>query len=127
MTKLTSNMASDLESWAQDQKWLGMKFALTFLLLFIASDYIRTVFKSDIRDLPGPFIARFSNLYKLYMVYDGRCHTKNLDLHKRYGPMVRVGPRHVCISDTATLSTIYSISTKFVKVSLISVCCTVYI
>ncbi|KAJ6099461.1 cytochrome P450 [Penicillium canescens] len=108
-------MASDLESWAQDQKWLGTKVALTFLLLFIAFDYIRTAFKPDIRDLPGPFIARFSNLYKLYMVYDGRCHIKNLDLHKKYGPMVRVGPRHVCISDTAAMSTIYFISTKFVK------------
>ncbi|KAJ5990155.1 cytochrome P450 [Penicillium canescens] len=119
-------MAGDLETWAQDQKWLGTKLALTFLVLFIAFNYIRTAFKPDIRDLPGPLIARFSNLYKLYMVYDGRCHIKNLDLHKKYGPMVRVGPRHVCISDTAAMSTIYSISTKFVKVSLIPLLYCIY-
>mgnify|MGYP001658267827 CR=1 FL=1 len=48
---------------------------------------------------------------------------QDLDWHKKYGPMVRVGPHHVCISDRAAMSTIYSISTKFVKVSLIPLYC----
>lgn len=109
-------MANSLALWLQDEKWLGIKAALTLLLVFIVTDYIRTAFRHDVRDLPGPFLARFSSLYKLYMVYDGRCHTKNLDLHKKYGPMVRVGPQHVHISDPAAMSTIYSTSTKFVKV-----------
>ncbi|KAJ5770109.1 cytochrome P450 [Penicillium nucicola] len=92
-----------------------MKVVLTLLTLFIVTDYLRTAFKSDVYGLPGPWIARFSSLYKLYMVYDGQCHVKNLDLHKKYGPMVRIGPRHVHISDPVAIPTIYSVSTNFVK------------
>ena len=39
----------------------------------------------------------------------------HLDLHSKYGPLVRVGPKHVSFSDATRIPQIYGITSKFHK------------
>ena len=42
----------------------------------------------------------------------------HLKLHEKYGSLVRIGPNHVSFSDASLIPQIYSISSKFHKVSI---------
>lgn len=77
---------------------------------------IQTAFKSGLRNLPGPFLARFSGLYRLSMVYRGQSPVEYRRIHQKYGQIVRVGPNHVSISDPAAISQIYGIGSNYLKV-----------
>ncbi|KAK5266971.1 hypothetical protein LTR99_006071 [Exophiala xenobiotica] len=47
--------------------------------------------------------------------YSGHQFEKHLAYHEKYGPVVRVGPKHVSISDSDQISVIYNITSKFNK------------
>lgn len=88
--------------------------ALLFAIILL--NYLRTAFKKDLRSLPGPFLARFSGFYRLSLVWDGHAPERYRELHEKYGTIVRTGPNHVSISDTAMIPIIYGIGSKFLKV-----------
>lgn len=70
---------------------------------------------APLRNIPGPFAARFTKLW-----YFGRvskadfCH-ENIALHRKYGPLVRLAPGYVSIDDPSVIKTIYGISAKYPK------------
>ncbi len=88
--------------------------ALVAILVFSA---LRTALRAGLRDLPGPFLARFSALYRLSLVYRGKAPFEYRKLHNKYGPVVRVGPNHVSISDPAAIPQIYGIGSGYLKAS----------
>ncbi|KAF7846365.1 hypothetical protein BT93_L4496 [Corymbia citriodora subsp. variegata] len=49
--------------------------------------------------IPGLFLASFSRLWLLYHTLRGEQHISHLAVHARYGPVVRVGPNHILLSD----------------------------
>ena len=85
------------------------------LLVFGLSQYALRAYRKDLRQLPGPILARFSNLYRLWLVASGDAPAKYRQVHEEYGPIVRVGPNHVDISDSSMLPVIYGIGSKFTK------------
>jgi hypothetical protein len=68
-----------------------------------------------LRNVPGPFLARFSRLWMVYHARKGDMHTTMIALHKKHGKLVRTGPSEVSISDTAALKAIYGAGSKFRK------------
>jgi hypothetical protein len=76
-------------------------------------------FRQDLRLLPGPVSARFSRLYRLSMVAKGHGPEEYRKLHQIYGPIVRIGPNHVSVSDPAAIPVIYGVGSKFMKVSTV--------
>lgn len=90
--------------------------SLLFLGLFVLIKSIITALKPGLRSIPGPFIARFSCLYRPWKISKGDAPDFYRRLHEKYGPIVRTGPNTVDISDPKALSTIYGISSKFLKV-----------
>lgn len=62
---------------------------------------------SPLRRVPGPVSARFTNLFYLNRVRHGRFHYENKDLHRKYGPVLRLGEDLVSIDDPSALKTIY--------------------
>ena len=40
---------------------------------------------------PGPFLAKFSKLWGIFMTATGKQHKHIIKLHEKYGPFVRVG------------------------------------
>lgn len=75
---------------------------------------------SPLADYPGPYWASLSPLWKLYMFRKGNFHETILELHLRYGSIVRIAPYEVVISDRSAIREIYSTTEgkEFLKVCL---------
>ena len=74
-------------------------------ILFYLLPYIRS---HTIRNIPGPRLAAFSNLWLLYQCRRGRRFKKVDEAHKKYGKLVRIQPNHVSIADPEAIPVIYS-------------------
>ncbi|OBT64722.1 hypothetical protein VE03_05892 [Pseudogymnoascus sp. 23342-1-I1] len=81
------------------------------ILVFITVSYsvscLLSYFRPHLRELPGPFLARFTHMYKVYISFKGDTHIVHQKLHKKYGPIVRTGPNSVSIGDAAMIPEIY--------------------
>jgi hypothetical protein len=90
---------------------LLLTYALPGILLFyLLKNYLA------LSSIPGPFIARFTNLYRALLVYNGSAHEAQLNLHKQYGNLVRLGPQCVSVTGSAAyVSQIYGIGKGLIK------------
>jgi hypothetical protein len=62
---------------------------------------------TPLRKVPGPFLA---SITKLWIVRKQRGYQRplvDMDLHKRYGPIVRIAPNEVLISSPQAFRTVY--------------------
>jgi hypothetical protein len=71
-----------------------------------------------LRDVPGPFLASISDVWRYCHQRRGTFREKLLELHKEHGPMVRYGVNAVSFSDPNAVRTIYASRTSFPAVSL---------
>lgn len=95
--------------------WQLLATTLTLLILYLLLSSLVTIYRPGLRHLPGPFLARFSNLPRILSCYHGHQMLYHLSLHRKYGPFVRIGPKHVSFSDPSLIPHIYSIGSKFSK------------
>ncbi|KAJ5363950.1 cytochrome P450 [Penicillium cataractarum] len=102
---------SDLQ--VQYSDWTAL--AAIILALTIISSSLATAFKTGLRSIPGPFLARFSSFYRLVKVSKGDAPIFYRQLHEKYGLIVRTGPNTVDISDPKAVPVIYGINSKFLK------------
>ncbi|KAJ6088604.1 hypothetical protein N7486_009865 [Penicillium sp. IBT 16267x] len=70
---------------------------------------------SPLKDVPGPFWTRFTSLWYFDRCRKGRFEHENIDLHQKYGPVVRISPDHYSISDISDIKTVYGTGSKFPK------------
>lgn len=108
-----------LRAWPSEggaQRVLAVTFAALTTLLFLYVIYQR--FFSPLAKLNGPFWASLSPAYKLYHMTKGNFHEMIVDLHEEYGPIVRIAPNEVIISDKTAIREIYSTTQgrEFLKV-----------
>ncbi|KAL3255192.1 hypothetical protein ABHI18_008399 [Aspergillus niger] len=88
--------------------WVGC-LALTLAILQL----FRTWW--SLRHIPGPFLASITNLPRVWWVKTGRAHLYHQALHKKYGDVVRLGPRMVSFSNPEAIPTVYPIRPGFPK------------
>jgi hypothetical protein len=88
----------------------------TVLLITLVASYRRAASTSGLAKLPGPGIARYSNIWRVWNAQSGNAPQRFQELHRTYGTVVRIGPNHVAISEPAMVPVIYGVSSKFVKV-----------
>lgn len=82
------------------------------VILRLATTYLF----SPLKDIPGPFIAKFTDLWRLFDYWKHTQIKSHQELHENLGPAVRIGPNMVSLSDPALLKTVYSIRGDYVKV-----------
>ncbi|CAI7625537.1 unnamed protein product [Penicillium pancosmium] len=95
-----------------------MDYLKLFSLLILASIAIRLLsnrYKHGLRDIPGPFVAKYSRLWKLHSVWKGNHQDVAIDLHRRHGSLVRIGPKHISVGDPEAISVIYGLNNGFTK------------
>lgn len=97
----------DLGFWTQ-----ALAVSILAVLIKISWD----IFFSPLRTIPGPFVARFTDLWRAFYTYRGRVDATHVELHRRYGDAVRIGPNCVSISDPNLIRTIYSTRNPWKKV-----------
>ncbi|KAL8777965.1 MAG: hypothetical protein Q9213_007631 [Squamulea squamosa] len=85
-----------------------------FFSLCVTYIFQQTLF-SSLKSIPGPFLAKFSGLWQLYIYHQGKQAHVLRRLHNRYGPVVRIGPKHVSLNQPSLIKTVYSLSGDYVK------------
>ncbi|KAJ7300834.1 cytochrome P450 monooxygenase pc-bph, partial [Mycena albidolilacea] len=68
-----------------------------------------------IRKYPGPFSAKFSYAWILWVGITGRRSQRIHDAHNKYGPIIRISPCEVSFSDPAVYPVIHSFNSKVTK------------
>jgi hypothetical protein len=87
MVLLTSNLAAEALAIATTPSGAAaigvgaVSLYLLYTFYLVASDPLRKV--------PGPFWARYTRLWEIYHVRQGNFHYLNVDLHKKYGKLLR--------------------------------------
>jgi hypothetical protein len=74
-------------------------YAVILSFLYIASFLFYNLFLHPLRRFPGPLSNRSSVLRKLYFLSKGRLIYHIQDLHKQYGPVVRIAPNELSFTD----------------------------
>lgn len=85
---------------------------LALPVIYYALPYLRNW---SIQDVPGPFAAKFSNLWYMYECRRGRRYLKVYDEHQKHGKLVRLQPNHVSIADPDAIPVVYGHGTGFLK------------
>lgn len=87
----------------------------TFAFLFCLKT-LWGAYHSPLRAIPGPFLAKLSDLWRAFHTHNGQVDAKHLELHRKYGIAVRIGPKCISISDPNLIRTIYSTRNPWKKV-----------
>jgi cytochrome P450 len=90
-------------------------YILTFFGLFFLS-YVYNRFRPGLASIPGPTLAKWTKLWRLNDVAKGQSHMTAINLHKKYGPLVRIAPNVVSVGDPKEVKTIYGLTNAFTKV-----------
>ncbi|CZR54201.1 cytochrome P450 67 [Phialocephala subalpina] len=92
-----------LTPWA-----LPVAFVLFYLVPYLTSN-------TELRSIPGPFAAKFSNLWLLLQARQGKRYLSVDAAHKKYGKLVRIQPDHVSVADESAIQEIYGHGNGFLK------------
>ncbi|KAJ5252792.1 hypothetical protein N7489_003202 [Penicillium chrysogenum] len=87
------------------------------IIIAVVGILVARLLRSYLRlaDIPGPFWAKFTDLWR-FRSQNTKGHTARLiALHKKHGKLVRLGPNHVSISDPAAIPIVYSTNPTWKK------------
>ncbi|KAH7355128.1 putative cytochrome P450 oxidoreductase [Rhexocercosporidium sp. MPI-PUGE-AT-0058] len=94
-------------------------YPLPVLLILITLNLLYNKYGRGLNHIPGPPLASWTKLWRLQNVSKGQAHRTIIDLHKKYGKLVRTAPNVVDVSDPAMIPVIYNIKGNFKKVGKI--------
>ena len=84
-----------------------------YILIAVLYPYLVTY--SALRKVPGPLIARLSDLWLLRTARLGKRYLLVDEVHKKYGPIVRIQPNHISVNDDEAIQLIYGHGNGFLK------------
>ena len=96
----------------------------SFYVLVIAACITLSLFQAarnkwanGLNSIPGPALAAYTGWWRVLSVLQRRPELAHVALHTRYGPLVRLGPRVVSVSDPNAIKVIYGLNAGYVKAS----------
>ena len=91
---------------------------IAIILVILSGNILYHILRTywRLKNVPGPLLARFTNLPRVSWVMSRRAHDIHMSLHEQYGDYVRFGPNMVSISDPAAIPIVYPMRPGFPKV-----------
>ncbi|KAK0466868.1 cytochrome P450 monooxygenase [Desarmillaria tabescens] len=74
-----------------------------------------------LRSYPGPLLAKFSDAWLAYVAYQGHRSEVVYDLHRKYGPFVRIAPNHISVALSDAQPLVYGHGSEALKSSFYDV------
>lgn len=88
-----------------------------FWIFFLGITYLLFIrYFTGLSRIPGPFIASISNLWKINAAWQEDMPARNIALHKKHGPLVRIGPNMISVDEPSAMSVIYGFKPIYRKV-----------
>ncbi|PWN22638.1 cytochrome P450 [Microstroma glucosiphilum] len=110
MSVITSYLSQAVQ-WAT----ASAQHSLAALVALFAIYVVYVLSASPHASLPGPFLARFTDLWMARQAMRGDRSLVIHEEHKKHGTFVRLGPTHVSIADPTALNSVYGHSTGTTK------------
>lgn len=105
-----------LSAWAIFKEQWYLLIPLLFVTRLLYKRYA-----SPLREYPGPFLASCSRLWKVISTASERTHLDHIELHRKYGPIVRIAPDELSFSSPAVARNVLSAGKRFYKTDFYSV------
>lgn len=90
-------------------------FLLIIPLYWFVSLLKITLHHRSLFSIPGPLTTRFTKLWYFNRVRLRHFEHDNIQLHEKYGPVVRIAPDHYSIRDRSAVRTVYGKGSRFAK------------
>ena len=97
---------------------LRLHHFILFLVVAVCSKVVYNVFLHPLRRIPGPLAARATEFWRTRRYALGKWHDDILELHEKFGPVVRIAPNEVSFVDKAALVQVYGHSSGTKKVRM---------
>ncbi|KFY28483.1 hypothetical protein V491_00439 [Pseudogymnoascus sp. VKM F-3775] len=85
------------------------------LVVIVIVHFIRNYFHHGLNQYPGPFLARITNWWRFWDVYNRRPEVTHIRLHEKHGDVVRLGPNYLSFADPKAVKDIYGLNKGFIK------------
>lgn len=87
-----------------------MILPLVIIPLYWITLSVKRLYLSPIAHIPGPKLAALTQYYEFYydIILGGQYTSKIIELHKKYGPIIRISPWELHISDPEFFSELYT-------------------
>lgn len=95
-------------------------FSIPLLLFGVIVLLLWNKYAHGLHRIPGPSLAAYTGLWRLYDLIRGHAQQTAIELHRKHGPLVRVGPKHVSVGDPDAIPQIYGLKANFTKVDHVS-------
>ncbi|KAL4782495.1 cytochrome P450 [Aspergillus varians] len=112
-----TKVSLDLSAMAiQDIVWRLATLFLAGIVLQSASVVVYRLFFHPLAKIPGPLLARATYLYSTWHNLVGaRFYLRVEELHQQYGPIVRITPNEIHLSDPENCEKIYYVGSRYAK------------
>ncbi len=81
----------------------------TLVALLLVTVALYRLSLHPLRYVPGPVLAAISNIWHAHHAKSGHMFRLGKDLHRRYGPVVRIGPNEVWVNSKEGFKAIYGV------------------
>lgn len=71
---------------------------------------------SPLKAFPGPFAAKFTDLFRSFLTSQGDVDVKIRQWHQKWGNAVRIGPNAISLSDSDHIKAVYTTKNPWRKV-----------
>ena len=88
-----------------------------FLVVLLAVCFHLLQTYLQLRHVPGPFLASLSDIWRWYTMNLPGHGEHMVQLHRKYGPFIRVGPHRVSTSDPSMIPIVFATTSPWEKVS----------
>lgn len=92
--------------------------AIGISVVAVLAYYIIYYLITPLKEIPGPFFAKFTNFWRVYDYYHLISPETQKKLHAKHGVAVRLGPSLVALNDPALIPVIYNARGTFRKVGI---------
>lgn len=115
MAPIATPSSAVLTAFFQAKDFLWQHY-IVVIVGIVAARLIYLRYLHPYGDIPGPFLATISPLWRLRGALNGTLHKDITAGHRKYGPIFRISPDEVSISDPEAIKTIYAHGAGFTKV-----------
>ncbi|KAH6661748.1 cytochrome P450 [Halenospora varia] len=85
-----------------------IQLALGFVLLLGIAQFLYRLFFHPLSKVPGPFWARVTELWRTSRYFNSTWHEDVLEIHRKYGLVVRLSPNEVSVVSPELIKAVYS-------------------
>jgi hypothetical protein len=97
-------------------QFLPLAFVFS-VFIYLAHNY----YNRELNKHPGPLVCAFTDWYRFFKAWQRRPEQWHIDLHNKYGDIVRLGPNCLSFSNPKSVKAIYALGKGFTKVQTLSI------